>query len=147
MLFYFYYLLVSFPILSFHESRIPERESRGNTQFTWELLRIPLSSNINSGSYWLQSVWFCRLPSCTSWWFLCRYVPGSPWRYRCPLPNSTTRLHMYVWMNETEYRKQADEGMRKKNVIGWIWAKLPFFAEIRESKNGQDIAGVQLPEC
>ena len=47
----------------------------------------------------------------------------------------------------TEYRKQADEGMRKKNVIGWIWAKLPFFAEIMESKNGQDIAGVQLPKC
>lgn len=83
------------------ESR--EREFRGNTQFTWELLRIPLSSNINSGSCWLQSVWFCRLPSCTSWWFLCRYVPGSPWRYRCPLPSSTTRLHMYVWMNGRWY--------------------------------------------
>ena len=47
----------------------------------------------------------------------------------------------------TEYRKQADEEMRKKNVIGWIWAEVLFFAEIMESKNGQDIADVQLPEC
>ena len=54
---------------------------------------------------------------------------------------------MYDGHNGTEYRKQADEGMRKGNVIGWIWAKVLFFAEIMESKNGQDIAGVQLPEC
>ncbi len=47
----------------------------------------------------------------------------------------------------TEYKKQVDEGMRKKNVIGWIWAEFLFFAEIMESKNGQDIADVQLPEC
>ena len=47
----------------------------------------------------------------------------------------------------TEYKKQADEEIRKENVIGWIWAKVLFFAEIMESKNGQVIAGVQLPEC
>ena len=47
----------------------------------------------------------------------------------------------------TEYKKQADEEIRKENVIDWIWAKVLFFAEIMESKNGQVIAGVQLPEC
>ena len=52
-----------------------------------------------------------------------------------------------AWPGGTEYKKQVDEGMRKKNVIGWIWAEFLFFAEIMESKNGQDIADVQLPEC
>ena len=107
---------------------------------------LTLTCGLKRFCYWLHAC-YCPQHSCTvvSWWYF--YVPYYFEWYVCLCRLLLEVLHMFFGRSGTEYKKQVDEGMRKKNVIGWIWAEVLVFAEIMESKNGQDIADVQLPEC
>lgn len=60
----------------------------------------------------------CRRFSRISAWYVCRRVPSACRWYKGPPQRSSSSFRRYGGSSGTEYRKQADEGMRKENVIG-----------------------------